>query len=301
MRTAERGRAPGGLHAWVLASRPKTLFAAAAPVIMGGGLALGDDRFRALPFAAAMLGALLIQIGTNLANDYSDFMRGVDTPERKGFTRVAQSGLIPPARLRVGIVVTFGVAALIGLYLIRVGGWPILVIGLASIAAGVAYTGGPWPFGYRGLGDLFVFVFFGLVAVGGTYYVQALALPAAVLWAGAAIGALTTAILVVNNLRDRKTDARAGKRTLAVLLGERVTRLEYTLLLAAAAAVPPLGVLALGWPATACVSLAAFALAPRPLRTVWSYGDPAELNATLAETSRLAGAYGLLFAAGVAV
>lgn len=263
-------------------------------------MALSYGQFRLLPFLAALLGALLIQIGTNLANDYSDYVRGADTEDRKGFVRVAQAGLIAPHHLRIGIVVTFGLAALVGLYLVTVGGWPILVIGLTSIAAGVLYTGGPWPFGYHGLGDPFVFVFFGLVAVGGTFYVQALHLPLDVLLAGAAMGSLSTAILVVNNLRDRGTDRQAGKHTLAVLLGERATQIEYTLLVVLAMAIPPFGMAAHGWPSTTLLALGSLTLAWRPLRTVWRYRDPVELNTALAGTSRLTGLYGLLLAAGFA-
>jgi len=263
-------------------------------------MALGYGQFRLLPFLAALLGALLIQIGTNLANDYSDFARGVDTADRKGFVRVAQAGLIAPRRLRSGIVVTFGLAVLVGFYLVYLGGWPILVIGLASIAAGVLYTGGPWPFGYHGLGDPFVFLFFGLVAVGGTFFVQALDLPLDVLLAGAAMGSLATAILVVNNLRDRSTDRQADKHTLAVLLGERATQVEYTMLLGLATVIPPLGIALYGWPPTTLLALAAAALAWRPLRSVWRYEDPVELNQALAATSRLTGTYGLLLAVGFA-
>jgi 1,4-dihydroxy-2-naphtoate prenyltransferase (EC 2.5.1.-) len=167
--TAEISRA----RAWVVAARPQTLPAAAAPVVVGTGLAVHDGVFAPLPALAALLGALLIQVGTNLANDYFDAVNGADTDDSEGFTRVTQAGLIPPEQVRAATAATFGAAVLVGSYLVYVGGLPILVIGLASIASGVAYTGGPYPLGYHGLGDLFVFVFFGLVAVTGTYYVQA--------------------------------------------------------------------------------------------------------------------------------
>jgi 1,4-dihydroxy-2-naphthoate octaprenyltransferase len=284
-----------------MAARPKTLYAAAAPVLMGGGLAYHAGLFAAGPFAAALVCALLIQIGTNLANDYSDFVRGTDTPDRKGFTRVAQAGLVSPAALRRAIALVFGAAVAIGAYLVWVGGLPILLVGLASIAAGLAYTGGPWPFGYHGLGDLFVFVFFGFVAVLGTYYVQALGLRADLWLAGGAAGALVTAILVVNNLRDLDTDARTGKRTLAVRLGTLGSQVEYSILLAVGFAAPLIGV-ALGvWPATSLFSLVALPFAVSPLRAVWRHADPGELNAALAGTSRLAGTYGLLFTIGLVV
>ncbi len=281
-----------------MAARPKTLYAAAAPVAIGGALARDGGRLSPGPLLAALAGALLIQIGTNFANDLSDYLRGADRRDRVGFVRVTQSGLVTPGAMRWAIGLTFGLAALVGLYLIQVGGWPILVIGLAAIGAGLAYTGGPWPFGYHGLGEPFVFLFFGPVAVGGTYYVQALDLRPDALLAGVGIGALITAILVVNNLRDRETDARAGKRTLAVRLGLRRTRIEYTVLLLAAAIVPPLGIRLAGWPAGSALALAAAPFAVRPLLDVWSFRDPRSLNGTLAGTSRLSGIYALLFVAG---
>jgi 1,4-dihydroxy-2-naphthoate octaprenyltransferase len=281
------------------AARPKTLLASVSPVLIGGGLAWSDGWFSALPFAIALACALLIQIGTNFANDYSDFVRGADTDDRLGMPRATQTGLISPARMRLGAILTFGLAILLGLYLVWVGGWPILAIGLLSIAAGVAYTGGPWPFGYHGLGDLFVFLFFGPVAVAGTYYVQALRWGApATLLAGVAIGALTTAILVVNNLRDAETDARAGKHTMAVLLGREATRLEFTLLLATGAVIPLLGVTALGWNPWRLLALCGLVSVARPLREVWRFSDPRALNDVLEGTARAAGLYGLLFAVG---
>ena len=221
-------------QAWILAARPKTLPAALTPVLVGTALALHDGVFDLLPALAAALGALLLQIGSNFANDYFDFFKGADTPERLGPPRVTAMGLISPAALRWGMVVVFGLAVLVGIYLLMVGGWPIVAIGVASILAALLYTGGPFPFGYYGLGDIFVFIFFGLVAVCGTYYVQALTLTWPVAVAAVPPGLLVTAILVVNNLRDIETDRRAGKRTLAVLLGKERTQMEYVLLLALA-------------------------------------------------------------------
>ena len=193
------------------------------------------------------------------------------------------------------------VAVLLGAYLVYVGGWPILAIGLLSIAAGIAYTGGPWPFGYHGLGDVFVFLFFGLVAVGGTYYVQALQWAPGTLLAGIGVGALTTAILVVNNLRDVETDVRAGKRTLAVLLGRRGTQVEYTLLFSIGALVPAIGVWALDWRPGCLLALAGLATGVGALRHVWRFRDPRTLNATLGVTARATGLYGFLFALGCLV
>lgn len=293
--------APSPARAWVLAARPKTLFAAVGPVLLGAGLAGADGAFAPAPFAAALACALLIQIAANFANDYSDYVRGVDTEERTGFTRTAQAGWVRPRQLVAAVAAAFAMATLISVYLVLRGGWPVVAIGVAAMVATVTYTGGPWPFGYHGLGDLFAFVFFGPVAVGGTYYVQALSLPADALLAGAGVGALVTAILVVNNLRDLDTDARAGKRTLAVLLGRRGTKAEYVGLLGLAAAVPPAGVVLAAWSPGALTALAAFSLAPRAVRTVLDPPAPRALNPVLARTALLSAVYAALFAAGVAL
>ena len=288
------------LHAWVLAARPRTLTAAVAPVLVGTGLATHHGVARAGPAAAALAGAVLIQIATNLANDYYDFVRGADTAERVGPVRVTQAGLLAPERVRAGMVLVLSLAMLVGVYLVWVGGWPVVWIGLASVACAVLYTGGPYPLAYHGLGDLFVFVFFGLVAVGGTYWVQALAWPPDALLAGAGVGALSTAILVANNLRDIDTDARAGKRTLAVRIGRTGTKLEYGAALALAALVPPLGVAALGWPLATLGALLAAPLAAAPLRVVLRRRAPSELIPALAGTARLVAVYGALLALGFA-
>lgn len=287
--------------AWILAARPKTLAAAAAPVVVGSGMAVSRGAFAFLPALAALIGALLIQIGTNLANDYYDYVRGGDTEHRLGPVRVTQAGLIPPAEVRRGMLMVFGLAIVVGGYLVLVGGWPILLIGLVSVASGIAYTGGPYPLAYHGLGDVFVFLFFGLVAVGGTYYVQALALPPDVLLAGVAMGSLNTAILVVNNLRDLETDAAADKRTLAVILGPGPTRAEYVVLLAVAFTVPILGAFLLGWSGSALLALGSLPLAAPPLRAVLGSRDPSELNPALGGTARLVAAYGVLLAVGVSL
>ncbi|MEQ1854853.1 MAG: 1,4-dihydroxy-2-naphthoate polyprenyltransferase [Longimicrobiales bacterium] len=288
----------GTLGAWGLAARPKTLTAAAAPVIVGTSLAAYHGALALLPALAALLGAILIQIATNLANDYYDFVRGGDTAERVGPVRVTQAGLIAPATVRRAMIVVLVSAFVPGAYLVSVAGWPIVVIGLVSLACAVLYTGGPYPLAYHGLGDLFVFVFFGLVAVGGTYYVQALAWPADALLAGAGLGALSTALLVVNNLRDVRTDTLAGKRTLAVRLGPRATKVEYALLLALAAAVPVVGVASRGWPAATLAALLVAPLCVAPLRTVFGHTDVRELLPALGATARVVAAYGLLLALG---
>jgi len=232
-------------RAWLLASRPATLPAAAVPVVVGTAAAVSEGAtFRPLVFVATLAASLLIQIGTNFANDYSDFHRGADHEGRLGPVRVTQSGLISHAAVRRGIVVAFALAALVGAYLSWVGGWPIVLIGVLSIICGLAYTGGPWPLGYHGLGDVFVFVFFGIVAVTGSAYLQSGRWSPLALAVSMAIGLLVTNILVVNNLRDLETDRGAGKHTLAVRLGERRTRAQYALFIALAYLVPT--VIALG-------------------------------------------------------
>jgi 1,4-dihydroxy-2-naphthoate octaprenyltransferase len=285
------------LRAWVLAARPKTLTAAVVPVVVGTGLALGQGVAALWPALAALAGAVLIQIGTNLTNDYYDFQKGADTAERVGPVRVTQSGLIAPGSVLAAALGCFALALVVGVYLVTRGGWPLLVIGLASVLAGWAYTGGPYPLGYHGLGDLFVLVFFGLVAVPATLYVQAGHLVPAVWPAAVAVGALGTMILIVNNLRDADTDARAGKRTLVVRFGRAFGRAEYALLLATALAVPVLLVV-LGWARwPVLLALLAAPLARGPLRSVMTETGPA-LNRTLGTTARLQAVYGLLLALG---
>lgn len=292
--------APASPRAWVLAARPATLPAAAVPVIVGGAAAVAEGAtFRPLVFAATLVAALLIQIGTNFANDYSDFHRGADHDGRLGPVRVTQSGLITQEAVRRGIVVAFGLATLLGLYLAWVGGWPIVAIGVLSILAGLAYTGGPWPFGYHGLGDLFTFIFFGLVAVTGTAYLQAGAWSPLALWVSVPIGLLVTNILVVNNLRDLPTDRVAGKHTLAVRLGDRGARAQYALLAALAYLVPLL--LAVGgrrrwWLLLPWLSLP---LGIRLVRRVLGGLAGRELNPMLKATGQLLLAFGLLLAVGL--
>ena len=295
---ARTAPAPVGFRVWLMAARPRTLTAAVVPVLVGTAVAAAYGGLRPLPALGAFLAAVCIQIGTNFANDFHDFERGADTHERVGPRRVTQSGLVAPRTVRAAALAAFGGAFAVGIYLAVVGGWPILITGLASIAAGWAYTGGPWPFGYHGLGDLFVFVFFGLVATAGTAYVQLHAVPPPAWIAAVPVGALATAILVVNNLRDIATDARAGKRTLAVRIGPAGSRLEYLLLLAVAFAAPfALLPFARPW---ALLPLAAFPLAIPPVRLVFR-GQGAELNAALGATARLHLAYGALLALGLAL
>lgn len=311
---ARRPSAAGApLRAWVMAARPQTLPAGAAPVLVGCGAALGDGVFAPLPALAALIGALLIQIGTNLANDYFDAKYGADGAARTGFTRVTSSGLIGAAAVWRAMGLAFAAAVAVGTYLVWVGGVPVVLVGLLSIAAGIAYTGGPWPYGYHGWGDLFVFVFFGLVAVNGTYYVQAAAaagplplwlppgtLARHVLWASLPAAGLTTAMLVVNNLRDRAGDAAAGKRTLAVAFGRRAAQAEYAGLLALAYAVPAgMALAGGGW--TLLLPLATLPSAVPVLRRVFTSTDGPTLNHTLAATGKLMLAHAALFALGLAV
>ncbi len=289
---------PGSAGAWIAGARPRTLPAVVGPVLAGGGLAWLDGGFAVTPFLAALGAALLIQIGTNFANDYSDFARGADTADRLGTPRVTQAGLLSAAAVRRGAAVSFALAVAVGVYLAIVAGWPVVWIGVGAILAAVCYTGGPWPYGYHGLGDLAVLILFGPVAVAGTYYVQVSRWAPEALLAGLGAGAFATAILVVNNLRDITTDAAAGKRTLAVRIGPSATRVQYSLLIAVATAVPPVGVVAGWWPTGTLLASGAALIAVAPLRVVWTYKDPRVLNPALAATARAAGAYGLLFALG---
>jgi 1,4-dihydroxy-2-naphthoate octaprenyltransferase len=269
-----------------MAARPRTLAASVAPVLVGTAVAAQIGKLRPVVALLALFSSLFIQIGTNLANDYSDFKRGADT-ERVGPQRVTQSGLVQPAQVKRAAWIAFAISMALGLALAAVAGWPIVIVGVVSIAAGWLYTGGPWPLGYHGLGDLFVLLFFGLVATCGTAYAQALTVPPQAWLAGAAIGALATAILVVNNLRDRHTDAKVGKNTLAVKLGPVFTRVEYVALLAAAFALPFF--LGRPWP------LLALPLALQPLRRVLR-DEGASLNPALGETARLQLVYAALLA-----
>jgi 1,4-dihydroxy-2-naphthoate octaprenyltransferase len=278
-----------GFSVWLMAARPRTLSAAVSPVLVGTALAHRMGALRPLVALLALLSALLIQVGTNFANDYSDFKHGADA-NRVGPARVTQSGLVAPRTVKLAAWLAFGLAGILGIALTALSGWPILAIGAASVAAGWLYTGGPWPLGYHGLGDLFVFIFFGLVATCGTVYAQALSVPAEAWLAGAAVGSVATAILVVNNLRDRETDAKVGKNTLAVKLGAAASRAQYVALVL----VPFALAIALGtlWP------LLALPAALPALRTVLTQ-ERAGLNRGLGQTARLQILYSVLLAAGL--
>lgn len=285
------------LGVWLQAIRPRTLTAAISPVAVGTALAFSDGRGHLAAALVALVGALLIQIGTNLANDYYDFVKGADTSDRLGPVRVTQQGLIAPKTVLSAAIACFALAVIVGMYLVARVGWPILAVGLVSVLAGYAYTGGPFPLAYNGLGDLFVGVFFGLVAVGGTYYVQAEMLRPLALIVAAPIGALGIALLAVNNLRDVHTDAKAGKRTLVVRLGTRAGKAEYVAMLLVSFAVPVALAIRYSEPAW-LLPLASAPLARMPLRRVL-VDTGAALNRALAETARLQLIFGLLFAAAI--
>jgi 1,4-dihydroxy-2-naphthoate octaprenyltransferase len=287
-------------QAWGLAIRSRTLPAAAAGVLMGGALAWRDGFFRLDATLACLFAALLLQIGSNLANDVFDFERGTDTPERLGPTRVTQAGLLTSSQVKFGMAVVFVLSALMGLYLIWLGGWVILAIGIAAIISAIAYTGGPFPLGYYGLGDVFVFIFFGLASVAGTYYVQAGDVSSAAWWMTLPPGLIITAILVVNNLRDLENDRKAGKHTLAVMFGEQFAKAEYLTCIFAAYLILPVA----AWfgliPWLSLMAWASFPIAFRATRTVFTQkGRP--LNAALAGTGQAAFMFSLLFWVGLAL
>ena len=286
---------------WVIAARPATLPAAVVPVLVGTTAVLHLAPFRTLPFALAFLCSVLIQIGTNFANDVFDYHKGADTAERLGPTRVTQSGLIPPGRVLAATYLTFGLAALLGLYLVVIGGWPILVAGVLSILSGLAYTGGPYPLGYHGLGDLFVFVFFGLVAVTGSGYLQTGAIEPIALAAAIPTGFLVTAILVVNNLRDADTDHAAGKMTLAARFGRRTARVQYAILVLGAYLFPPLLPLFDRTTDVHWLPLLSLPLGLFLVRTVATHSDGPALNKTLKLTGMLHMLFGLLFSVSLAL
>jgi len=287
------------LRIWLLAIRPATLPAAISGVVVGLGAALAIDAPFRPDTALGCLGvALLLQVSANLANDLSDYRKGADTPMRTGPIRVVAAGLATERQLEVAIALTVGLACLVGIGLAIVGGPILLGIGLLAIVAALAYTGGPWPYGYRGLGELFVFVFFGLIAVVGTAYLQIGRIDPLFVAAAVPVGALTSAILVVNNLRDIPTDAAAGKRTLAVMLGARATTVEYAALLAVSFGIPVgLAAAGLGW--SLILPILAAPLALSPWRTVRTFTEPRQLNPALKATARLTLVHAVLFAAGL--
>lgn len=283
-----------------MAARLPTLPAAIVPVLVGTAVGIRAGTFRPIVFIAALVASTLIQIGTNLANDYFDFRKGADTTERLGPTRVTQAGLLAPNTVLLGTIIVFGCAALIGLYLVSVGGLPILIVGVLSIAAGVLYTAGPFPLAYHGLGDLFVFIFFGLVAVMASMYLQTDTLTLAAFIASLPVAMIVTAIIVVNNLRDIDTDRKTNKYTLAVILGRTGTRIEFTLLIVLAYLILLMawlvGIFSIG----AMLAWLTLPLALHVTRIVWTeQGRP--LNRGLIGIGRLHLFFGILFALGLLV
>jgi 1,4-dihydroxy-2-naphthoate octaprenyltransferase len=284
---------------WIMAARVRTLPAAIAPVLVGTSLALGADHFDPLAFLAALLGAIFIQVGTNLSNDYSDARRGADTEDRLGPVRVTAGGLVPPSQVLVATYVTFALAVACGVYLVAVAGWELIAVGGASILAGVLYTGGPRPYGYEGLGELFVFLFFGVVAVTGSYFVQVQQLPWEAFVCAVPVGLLASAILVVNNVRDLETDRRAGKRTLAVRLGRERTRLLYTTMVILAFLTAPLPWAFGSMTAWLLLCWLAIPLAAGVVKVVRTRTDGPALNGALAKTGATQLVFCLLFSAGI--
>lgn len=289
---------PSSWKVWVEAARPKTLPAAIIPVLLGTALAEAhqtEDYGRA---AVCLIFALLVQIGTNFANDYFDFVQGADTPARVGPRRAVAAGLVTPAQMRNATWLVFALAFAVGLLLVRDGGWMLLPIGVVSILCGLAYTGGPYPLAYNGLGDLFVFIFFGLVAVGATFYVQVHALTADVWLVAAAAGLLAANILVVNNYRDAETDARAGKRTLVVRWGKQAAVVQYVGSMLVALAVPPV-LLKLGYHWPVLLPLLLLPGAVIYTRRLAGSREPAQQIELLGSTARFLAAFGLLLSAGL--
>ncbi len=286
------------LKNWLLAIRPKTLPAGVAPVLIGTAMAFGDGVYHFPTAAVCLIAALAIQIGTNLANDYYDFQKGADTPDRVGPTRVTQAGLIPPQTVKFSFALAFIVFAFACAWLTLRGGWPIAALGILAVLSGILYTAGPCPLGYMGLGDLFVFIFFGPVAVAGTYYVQSLEMNMAVILAGLAPGFISVAILTVNNLRDIESDQRCGKYTLAVRLGRSFALSEYLFCLFAASLVPVF-IYAFIQDHLAVLLCAGMSIAAIPtIKMVLTKTDGVSLNAALAQTGKLLMVYSILFSIG---
>lgn len=287
------------LKIWVEAARPKTLAAAFVPVLIGATIAYQGELINWMATTVALLCAFLIQIGTNFANDYFDFVKGADTDERIGFERATAKGLISPKNMLNATIICMALAFIFGLYLVWIGGTVVLIIGLFSLLFGVLYTGGPFPLGYNGLGDLFVFIFFGIVAVMTTYYVNTLAWSMDTFWASLAVGALCTNILVVNNLRDIEQDKIAGKKTLGVLFGETMLKVEYTFMLMLAFAIPPHFYFQLDYEIWIFLPFLILPVALLHTKTIWTETEKRNLNQQLEKTAKFMTIFGLLFSIGI--
>ncbi len=288
------------IKTWVLAARPRTLPAAIMPVLVGSALAFRDSYFDPIIAIVALICALLLQIGSNFANDLFDYLSGADTRERKGPMRVVASGLIAPAQMKIGIIIIFGLAFLLGLYLVAIGGLPILIIGIASIIMAILYTGGPYPLGYYGWGDVLVFLFFGFIGTMGSYYVQALQLSLTAFLISIPVGALITNILIVNNYRDVETDEKVGKRTTAVIFGRKFARTEFMVLLFSAYGIPLIVWIFFDLSAWILLPFFSFPLALRVLAMMNTLHGR-ELNLALEQCAKLVALYGILFAIGISV
>ncbi|MGD2027243.1 MAG: 1,4-dihydroxy-2-naphthoate polyprenyltransferase [Anaerolineales bacterium] len=295
----EKPRSLSRFQRWVMAARPKTLTAAISPVLLGWSIALSTSRFHFGAALAALVTAVFIQIATNLVNDVVDFYKGADTAERAGPTRVTETGLLTPQQVWTGVVVSFGAAALAGVYLYWVAGWPVLVLGAASILAGIAYTAGPYPLAYNGLGDLFVLLFFGYVAVGGTVFVTAGAFPPIAWYGGTAAGALTVNILVVNNIRDIESDRKAGRKNLPVVFGRWAAVWQYGILLVVAYLVPLILIFQQLTSPWVLLSFLTIPQAVKLLQVLRSGQSGASLNPTLGQTAQLLLRYCILLAIGL--
>jgi 1,4-dihydroxy-2-naphthoate polyprenyltransferase len=285
-------------EAWILASRPKTLLAATVPVVVGTSIAVHDGMFKPFVALIALLCSILIQVGTNLVNDLFDFLHGTDKKERIGPQRATASGLLTKGEMKIGIYFTFGLSFILGMYLVYLGGTFILIIGIASIFAGIAYTAGPFPLAYNGLGDIAVFLFFGFVGTVGTYYAQSLAITPMSFWASIPVGALITNILVVNNYRDREEDQSNGKNTLVVIFGEKFGRFQYLSFMIISYAI--LFVVYFTFKKSLIIFLPVLSLplAFKLIKMIYTLRG-SELNKTLELTAKLSALYGLLFAIGI--
>ena len=288
----------GKFESWILASRPKTLLAALVPVIIGSAVAAHHNSFKPLAATVALICSILIQVGTNFANDLYDFISGKDTHERLGPTRALASGLISVKEMKIGVFLTFALTFVLGLYLVYLGGWLILLIGIFSIIAGIAYTAGPYPLAYNGLGDIFVFIFFGLIGTVGTYYVQTGNVQMIAVWASIPVGALITNILVVNNYRDIDEDKSNGKNTLAVKFGEKFTRLQYVVFMILSYAILFVVYFTYKQSLYVFLPLLCLPISIKLVKMIYSLKGTS-LNDTLALTAKLSLIYGILFAVGI--
>ena len=286
------------IDSWLIASRPRTLLAAFVPVMVGSAVAFNEGKLKIILSLSALLCSLLIQVGTNFTNDLYDFLKGSDTTKRKGPRRVLASGLIYVGEMKTAIVLTFFTAFLIGLFLVYHGGFVILVIGILSILAGLAYTAGPYPLAYNALGDIFVFMFFGIIGTVGTYYLHTNDLSIVSFISSIPVGALVTNILVVNNYRDIEEDKTAGKKTLAVKLGKNFTRYQFIFLIVLSFLVPLILFIFFNVSIFIFLPYLTLPIAYKVISMIYTLNGT-QLNSTLELTARLSAIYGLLFSAGI--